>query len=61
MKKYFSLSLDLTKQVNLLFIQQKQSSWNETIKTGCQLHSNTSPYKVSECFLTHGLLGGQQN
>ena len=33
---------------NLLLIQHKQSSWNQVSKTGGQLYSDASPYKVSE-------------
>ena len=41
-------SLDLTKQVNLLLIHQKPSSWTQTSKIGGQLYSDTSPNEVSE-------------
>ena len=34
-----------------VFIQHKEISLIKTNKTGGQLYSNTSPYKVSECFL----------
>ena len=40
--------LDLTNQVNLLLIQQKQSSSIQTNKTGDQSYCDTSPYKASE-------------
>ena len=46
--------LDLTKQVNLLLIQHKQSSWIQTNKTGRQPYSDTSPYEVNECSLQKG-------
>ena len=38
-----SFGLDLNEQEKLLFIQQKQSSWIQTNKTG-QPYSDTSPY-----------------
>ena len=38
--------LDLAKQVNLLLIKHKRSSWIQTSQTGSQWYSNTSPYKV---------------
>ena len=43
--------LDSTKQVNMLLIQLKQSSWILTSQTGGQPHSDTSPYELSECSL----------
>ena len=43
--------LDSTKLVNLYLIQHKQSSWILTGQTVGQPYSDTSPFKVSECFL----------
>ena len=44
--------LYMTKQINRLFIQHRQSTHlNQTNKTGGQLYSNTAPYEVSECSL----------
>ena len=51
--------LDLTKHVKLLFIHHKQSSWNETNKTGGQPYSDTSSYKVSEYYFTEYYLSTQ--
>ena len=42
---------DLAKQVNVLWIKPKQSSWIITSQKGGQLYSDTSPYEVSECSL----------
>ena len=47
-KEDYHVLLDLTKQVNMFFIQHKQSSWINTSKTGGQTYSDTSPYTVSE-------------
>ena len=44
--------LDSTKQVDILLIQHKRSSWIQTKQTGGQQYSDTSSYKVSECSLT---------
>ena len=43
--------LDLAKQVNLLIVWIQQSSWIQTNQTGSQPYTDTSPYKVSQCFL----------
>ena len=48
------IGLDSTKQVNMLLIQRKQSSWIQTKQTGGHLHSDISPYEVSECSLVTG-------
>ena len=49
--------LDLTKQVNLLFIHHEQSSWIQTNKTGGQAYSDTSPLasKLVFCALWHSI------
>ena len=45
------IGLDLAKQVSMLLIQHKQSSWIQTSQAGGQSYSDTSPSKVSECSL----------
>ena len=48
---YFCFTgLDWTKQVNLLLVQHKQSSWIKRCKTGVQPYSHTYPYEVSIIF-----------
>ena len=39
--------LDLPKQVNLLLIDKKQSTWSQTSHAEGQMYSDSSPYKLS--------------